>query len=78
MAVKRSDFIVRLYSQIDFERKNKHVILKTRNKYSQKVHEIVLYKNMNKRWLLTTLSSETFCLLTKQRQFPNFRWDTFL
>ena len=36
MAVKRSDFIVRLYSQISSAKKNKHVILKTRNKYSQK------------------------------------------
>ena len=45
MAVKRSDFIVSL--QLDFKRKNKHVILKTRNKCIQKVQEIVLYKNMN-------------------------------
>ena len=36
-----------VFIQLDFERKNKHVILKTRNKCSQKVQEIVLYKNMN-------------------------------
>jgi hypothetical protein len=33
--------------QPDFEHKNRHVILKTRNKYSQKVQEIVLYKSLS-------------------------------
>ncbi|CAB4018498.1 disulfide-isomerase A4, partial [Paramuricea clavata] len=39
----------------DFERKNKHVILKTRNKYSQKIQEIDLFYNLRRFQLMSSL-----------------------
>jgi hypothetical protein len=62
--------------QPDFERKNKHVILKARNKYSQKVQEIVLYKNMNYCWQIYRLKH--FVYQQSNDNFRIFVWNTFL
>jgi hypothetical protein len=63
-----SDFDV-LPSLWKCKRNNECDNLKTRNKYSLHVQEVVLCKKMNQRWLSTNLLYKTFFNWTIQRYF---------